>query len=117
MTDARKVTLFILVWAAVLLAAGVAEARPKAWCGYYLRNHLGHSDPSLNLARNWLVKFPRTQPAPGAVGVWARGRGGHVGKIIAITGPCLAMVHSGNDGGRVRTRERNICNAIGFVRA
>jgi hypothetical protein len=95
--------------------AGGLGPRPRAWCGWWLRKHTGRLDPDLNRARAWL-KFPRTSPRPGAFVVWARGKGGgHVGQIVEMTGGCTALVISGNDGGAVRTRERNICNALGVV--
>lgn len=96
-------------------SGGRLGPRPRAWCGWWLRKHTGRLDPDLNRARAWL-KFPRTSPRPGAIVVWARGKvGGHVGKIVEVTGRCTAIVISGNDGGAVRTRERNICNALGIV--
>lgn len=83
-----------------------------------MRRVTGHYDPALNLARNWLRKFPRTIASAGAIVVWGHGKGrGHVGRIVRMTGACTAIVYSGNDGGAARTRERNICNALGFVRA
>lgn len=99
----------------VASTGGRLGPRPRAWCGWWLRKHTGRLDPDLNRARAWL-KFPRTSPRPGAFVVWARGKsGGHVGKIVEVTGRCTALVISGNDGGAVRTRERNICNALGIV--
>lgn len=96
-------------------SGGRLGPRPRAWCGWWLRKHTGRLDPDLNRARAWL-KFPRTSPRPGAFVVWPRGKGGgHVGKIVEVTGRCTALVISGNDGGAVRTRERNICNALGIV--
>lgn len=66
-----------------------------------------------NLARNWCRYGVRSAPRAGAIVVWARGkRGGHVGKIVSMIDSCTANVISGNDGGAVRTRPRNVCNAI-----
>ena len=94
---------------------GTLGPRPRAWCGWWMRKHTGRLDRDLNRARAWL-RFPRTSPRPGAIVVWARGkRGGHVGQIVEVIDRCTALVISGNDGGAVRTRERNICNALGIV--
>jgi len=42
---------------------------PHAWCGCGLRKFLGLADKSLNLAWNWVKKFPRTEAQPGAAAV------------------------------------------------
>ncbi|MGD9921439.1 MAG: hypothetical protein AB7V13_08335 [Pseudorhodoplanes sp.] len=90
--------------------------RPAAWCGWEMRRITGRLDPALNRALAWL-RFPRAAPAPGRIVVWNWGRGrGHVGRIVRVTGRCTALVYSGNDGGRARTREHNICNAVAIVR-
>ena len=75
--------------------------RPGRWCGWYLRQVKGVSDPSYNLARNWAHWGHSTSLHPGAVVVWNH----HVGEAAA--GECPAgrvMLHSGNDGHAVRTR-------------
>lgn len=86
-------------------------ARPHRWCGWYMRQLMGVSDPRFNLARNWArYGRPAYGPAPGVIVVWR----GHVGKIV---GPChgsMCMVHSGNDGRAVRTRLRSVARAIAF---
>jgi hypothetical protein len=86
------------------------DGRPRRWCGWYLRQRKGIADRRLNLAHNWSRWGSPTQPRTGAVVVWRS----HVGEIVSYQGGCTAVVHSGNDGGAVRTRERNICNAIAF---
>lgn len=75
-----------------------------------MRQRKGVADRKFNLAHNWMRWGSPTQPRAGAVVVWRS----HVGEIVSYQGGCTAVVHSGNDGGAVRTRERNICNAIGF---
>ena len=86
-----------------------------AWCGCFLRNALGIADSSLNLALNWARKFPRTSPHVGAVVVWNHGGGhGHVGRIVG-GGPGHWQIQSGNDGGAVRTRVRDISRAYAVV--
>ncbi len=86
------------------------EGRPRSWCGWYMRQRKGIADKSYNLARNWARWGRPTTPRSGAIVVWRS----HVGEIVSYQGGCTATVHSGNDAGAVRTRERNICNAIAF---
>jgi len=90
---------------------------PSAWCACWLARHLGKRDRRLWLARNWLTAGPRiSHPQVGAVAVYARGRrGGHVGIVKAIPGPGKIVLLSGNDGGRVRVRERSTRGVIGYV--
>jgi len=93
------------------------NCRGIAWCGCWLRDALHIADSSLNLALNWARKFPRTSPHVGAVVVWSHGGGhGHVGQIVG-GGPGHWEIQSGNDGGAVRTRVRNISNAYAIVEA
>lgn len=88
----------------------VDDPRPRAWCGWQMRQWLGIRDRSLNLARNWARVGRPARPAPGVVVVWRH----HVGIIVAVTARGRAIVKSGNDGGQVRERERSITNAIAF---
>lgn len=84
--------------------------RPAAWCGWYLRQVYGIADRSLDLARNWVrVGHNAGGPRVGAIVVWPH----HVGKIVGHDGREW-IVHSGNDGHRVRTRARSVSRAIGF---
>jgi hypothetical protein len=85
---------------------------PKAWCGCWLRHDKGISDPSLNLAREW-VHWGRDAHGShvGAVVVWRH----HVGKIVSGDCPAgEAMVQSGNDDHVVQTRCRSVRGAIAF---
>ena len=86
------------------------DGRPRSWCGWYMRQRKGIADRSYNLARNWTRWGSPSRPRAGVIVVWRS----HVGEIVNYEGGCTATVHSGNDGGAVRTRERNICNAIAF---
>ena len=88
------------------------HGRPRAWCGWWLGQHLGMPLRSLWLARNWAsVGSPAGGPAPGVVVVWRH----HVG---LITGRQAGqwIVKSGNDGHRVRERPRSVARAIAFRR-
>lgn len=66
--------------------------------------------PAYNLARNWLNYGSKTTPSPGAIVVWRN----HVGRLVSHVRGDVWLVHSGNDGRAVRTRERSISGAIGF---
>ena len=89
----------------------VHNGRPRAWCGWYMRQVKGVSDPSFNLARRWASWGHATSAHPGAVAVWNH----HVGEVVA--GNCPAgrvMLHSGNDGNAVRTRCVSTRGVIAF---
>lgn len=88
--------------------------RPRAWCGWWLGRHLGMLDRKLWLARNWAhVGRPAHGPHIGAVVVFPRGKGGHVGIITGKTAQGWVVL-SGNDGHAVRERVRSVSNAIAF---
>lgn len=92
------------------LLATTAQARPAAWCGWWLGQHLNIPDRKLWLARNWAsVGHNAGGPRVGAVVVWRH----HVGIITRQT-PKGWVVKSGNDGHAVRERVRSIANAIAF---
>ena len=89
---------------------------PRAWCACWLAKHLGKNNRRLWLARNWLQAGRRiSHPQAGAIAVYARGRGGHVGIVKAVPGPGRIVLLSGNDGNRVRERERSTRGIIGYV--
>jgi hypothetical protein len=113
----------LLVASAFLLVLSVqAEARPHdghhgqrahAWCGSYLSKYLGKPDRRLALARAWASEGSNAGgPGIGVVVVWSH----HVGIITGQTPDGQWIVHSGNDGGAVRTRPRSIARAIAFRR-
>jgi hypothetical protein len=85
------------------------STRPHAWCGWEMRQELGVSDPSYNLAANWAHYGSATSPHVGAIVVWSH----HVGRIVGGS-PGAWVVHSGNDGGAVRDHVRSVSGAIAF---
>jgi len=87
--------------------------RAHAWCGIYLSKYLGKSDRRLALARQWASEgWNAGGPGVGVVVVWRH----HVGVITGQTPDGQWIVHSGNDGGAVRTRPRSVAGAIAFRR-
>lgn len=85
----------------------------RAWCGIYLSKHLGKSDHRLALAREWATEGSNAGgPGIGVVVVWRH----HVGIITGQATDGQWIVHSGNDGGAVRTRPRSVAGAIAFRR-
>jgi len=87
------------------------DSRPRAWCGWWMRQELGVADRAGNLAR-WWARFGTNAhgPAVGAIMVWPH----HVGIITAQTSTGGFVVKSGNDGHAVRERERSLRGAIAF---
>lgn len=87
-----------------------SDPRPSRWCGWFMRQELGVSDKSYNLARNWACYGTNAHgPAIGAIVVWHH----HVGRIIGQTSTGW-IVRSGNDGHAVRERVRSLRGAIAF---
>jgi hypothetical protein len=89
----------------------VGGSRPRAWCGWFMRQIKGVADASYNLARNWTHWGSASDAHPGAVAVWAH----HVGEVA--NGQCPAgaiMLHSGNDGHTVRTRCVSLRGVLAF---
>jgi len=99
-----------------VLFSSPAEARRHhggrlPWCGIYMGKYFGMSDRSLWVARNWArVGAPAGGPAPGVVVVWPH----HVGVIVGAAPDGKWIVHSGNDGGAVRTRPRSLSRVIAY---
>jgi hypothetical protein len=95
-------------WSAQSAYHGGYGGRPRAWCGWQMRQLVGGDPgPQFNLARNW-ARWGQTGPAGiGAVVVWPH----HVGKIAGQEGG-MWIIQSGNDGNRVRTRPLSIGGAI-----
>jgi hypothetical protein len=79
---------------------------PHAFCGCEASRYLfGRIVPELNLAYNWIRKFPRTSPAPGM----AAARNHHVMVLISHAGGSDWYVHDGNSGhGLTREHVRSI---------
>lgn len=89
------------------------EGRPRAWCGWWLGQHLGRLDRKLWLARNWASEGSNAGgPGIGVVAVWRH----HVGIIVGQTSGGQWIMQSGNDGGAVRTRPRSMRGVIAFRR-
>jgi hypothetical protein len=83
------------------------------WCGIYLGQYLGKPDRRLWIAREWASEGSRAAgPDFGVVVVWPH----HVGIIVGRAGNGEWIVHSGNDGGAVKTRARSVAGAIAFRR-
>lgn len=104
-----------LIALTLILASTDAEARSRRhglpWCGIYMSQYTGIHKRSLWVARNWAYEGrPAHGPAVGTVVVWRH----HVGKIVGQASNGQWLVHSGNDGGRVRTRPRSVAGAIAF---
>jgi hypothetical protein len=84
------------------------DARPRAWCGWWMRQQLGVRDRRFNLAREWArYGRPASGPQIGAIVVWRH----HVGRITGHDGKNW-IVTSGNDGHAVRTRARSVAGAV-----
>lgn len=83
---------------------------PYQFCGCEASLYLfGKIVPSLNLASNWIRKFPRAHPAPGM----AAARNHHVMVLIHHVSGRDWLVHDGNSGHHV-THE-HIRSITGFV--
>ena len=89
----------------------VGDARPRAWCGWWLRHEVPRDPgPAYNLARHWAHWGYPARPAAGAVVVWPH----HGGLITGRVATGLWIVKSGNDGNAVRERPRSLAGAIAF---
>jgi ribosomal protein L35AE/L33A len=64
--------------------------------------------PEMNLAWNWRNYGSPASAQVGAIVVWRH----HVGEIVGQAANGQWLVHSGNDGGAVRTRARSIAGAV-----
>ena len=89
---------------------------PRAWCGCALSVWIyGDCRKSLWRARAWLnLGHPVPYPIPGAIAVYKRGSGGHVGIITSVPRPGFIVLKSGNDNGAVRERERSTAGVLGY---
>jgi len=83
---------------------------PRNFCGCEASRYLfGEIRAELNLASNWIRKFPRTSPAPGM----AAARSGHVMILMSHVGGNDWLVHDGNSGGGL-TRQ-HVRSISGYV--
>jgi predicted Zn-dependent protease len=87
-----------------------ADGRPRAWCGWYMRQIKGVGNSAYNLARNWARWGRPSTPHQGAVVVWPH----HVGLIVGPCGNGRCVVKSGNYNNRVAVVSMNVRNAIAF---
>jgi hypothetical protein len=79
---------------------------PRSFCGCEASRYLfGHVRTDLNLASNWMRKFPRSSPAPGMAAV----RNHHVFVLMSQVDGNNWLVHDGNSGhGLTREHVRSI---------
>jgi hypothetical protein len=111
MRDMRDIGIAILIAPGHHLVQRVGDPRPRAWCGWFFRHRLGVADRRYNLARAWAgYGSPASGPAPGVVAVYPH----HVGLITGVPGPGRIVMLSGNDGRRVRERERSTRGVIAY---
>lgn len=95
--------------------ANVGDPRPRAWCGWQMRQWFHVADRAYNVARKWASwGSPARGPAPGTIAVFARRGGGHVGIVTGVPGPGRIVLKSGNDGHAVRERERSTRGIIAY---
>jgi hypothetical protein len=93
-----------------VVVAGRPAGCPHNFCGCEASRYLfGEIRPELNLASNWIRKFPRTSPAPGM----AAARNHHVMVLVSHVGGSDWLVHDGNSGGGL-TRE-HVRSINGYV--
>ena len=79
---------------------------PHRYCGCGVSLKVfGRIIPELNLAANWVRKFPRTSPSAGMVAA----RRGHVFQILSMIDANTAMAYDPNSGGgKTRIHERSL---------
>jgi hypothetical protein len=103
---------------ALVFLSSAVEARPHKrahyglpWCGIYMTQYKHIPKRSLWIARNWAYEGTNAGgPGIGVIVVWRH----HVGVITGRAPDGEWIVHSGNDGGRIRTRARSVAGAIAF---
>jgi len=79
-----------------VIVGGRPAGCPRRYCGCGVSLKVfGRIIPELNLAANWLRKFPRTHAAAGMVAA----RRGHVFYIKAYNGDGTALAYDPNSGG------------------
>lgn len=113
-----------LLVAAIFALLSIAPAQARShhhrhhhgrlpWCGIYMTQVTGIHDRRLWLAINWAhVGTDAGGPGIGVIVVWRH----HVGRIVGRDERGQWVVNSGNDGGRVRTRPRNLARVVAFRR-
>ena len=90
----------------VRVIGGRPQGCPFRFCGCEASIYLfGKIIPALNLASNWIRKFPRANPAPRM----AAARRGHVFVLLRHIDGNNWLVHDGNSGGgKTRVHVRSI---------
>lgn len=81
--------------------------KPKAWCGWYMRQLFG-GGPEYNVAANWAKRGQPSEAKVGAIVVWPH----HVGYISGRTKEGQWLVTSGNDGNAIKTRPNSLKGII-----
>ncbi|WP_245416906.1 hypothetical protein [Undibacter mobilis] len=93
-----------------VVVGGRPSGCPTRFCGCEASLYVfGEIRKDLNLASNWIRKFPRTQPAAGMVAA----RSGHVFVLMSHVEGNQWLVHDGNSGGG-KTR-RHVRSIAGYV--
>lgn len=93
-----------------VIIGGRPSGCPHQFCGCEASLYVfGEIRKELNLASNWIRKFPRTQPASGMVAA----RSGHVMVLMSQVEGNQWLVHDGNSGGG-KTR-RHVRSIAGYV--
>ncbi len=100
-----------LALVSVVIFSTVAEARGRLICGITQAKYFGKGSAR---ALDWAKDFPHVHAQPGAVVVQTRkgralggGQGGHVSRIVQLTGSCRAIV--ADEKGQY---ERDICSRL-----
>lgn len=86
------------------------DPRPRAWCGWQMRQWFGVADRAYNLAAKWRSYGTAIAgPMVGAIVVWYH----HVGVITGHTSTGW-VIKSGNDAHAIRERERPLRGVIAY---
>jgi hypothetical protein len=109
-TEARRESHISIADINGTVIGGRPSGCPHEFCGCEASLYLfGKIRPELNLASNWIRKFPRTSPAPGM----AAAREGHVMVLMKHVSGNDWLVHDGNSGHHL-TRE-HVRSIRGYV--
>lgn len=93
-----------------IVTGGRPSGCPYEFCGCEASRYVfGEIRRELNLASNWIRKFPRTQPAAGMAAV----RNHHVMILMSLVDGKDWLVHDGNSGNHL-TRE-HVRSIAGYV--
>ena len=112
-----KTNSFVAIWLKLLNAAWHDDETP--WCGTFV----AHCVKSANLpipknwmrARDWLtIGTTILKPCVGAIVVFSRDGGGHVGFVVGKDSNNNLMVLGGNQGDAVKVSPFNLTRVIGY---